>query len=92
MDMEAWVLCSLHPDVADKHMPIECRPEPGALLVQLPPRLVRRQDGSLKKKTARYRAHQDRIASGWSNCAGGDPLRCPEAARFDAEAKRVLGI
>lgn len=43
-DMEAWVVSALHPEVADQHAPIECRVEPGALLVQRAPhRLVRRK-------------------------------------------------
>jgi len=91
-DMDAWVLCCLHPEVADEHTPIECRTEPGALLIgRRPYRLIRRKDGSLKKETDRYGDHQRLIASRWPNCASGDPLRCPEAARFEAEARRGLG-
>jgi hypothetical protein len=92
-DMDAWVLCCLHPEVADNHMPIECHPAPDTLLVRRPPyRLIREKDGSLKKETARYRQHQQRIAVGWPNCATGTPPRCPEAARFESEAGRVLGV
>lgn len=90
-DLEAWVLCCLHPDVADEFMPIECRAEPGALLVQRKPyRLVRRKDGALQKQTGRYREHAGEIAAGWPACAGGEPPRCPEAARFEREARARL--
>ncbi len=92
MDMDAWVVCCLHPDVADAHSPIECRSAPGALLVQRAPyRLIRSKGGSLRKETARYRLHAERIAAGWPNCADDDPPRCPEAARFEDEARHVLG-
>lgn len=90
-DMETWVLCALHPDVADAHAPIECRQAPGALLVQLAPhRLVRRKDGRLKKETARYKNSLPKIVKGWPHCTAGDEPRCPEARKFEQEAKRVL--
>lgn len=92
-DIEAWVLCALHPDVADQNMPIECRGDPGALLVQRTPhRLVRRKEGRLKKETAKYQASLPLIVRGWSNCTTGNPLRCPEALRFEQEARDALGV
>lgn len=90
-DMEAWVLCALHPDVADENAPIECRCDPGALLVQRPPyRLVRRKGGRLRKETAKYQRSLSKIVKGWPNCAAGDAPRCPRAVRFEREAKQVL--
>ena len=90
-DMEAWVLCALYPDVAEANAPIECHPEPCALLaVQQTPRLVRNKDGRLRKETSKYRDSLPRIVTGWPNCTAGDDPHCPEAARFETEAKRVL--
>lgn len=92
-DLEAWVLCALHPDVADANVPIECREEPGALLVQRPPhRLVRRKEGRLKKDTARYRDCLPKLVKGWPHCTLGDEPRCPEALRFEQETKHILGV
>ncbi|MDQ2730615.1 MAG: hypothetical protein M3Y56_03060 [Armatimonadota bacterium] len=92
-DLEAWVLCALHPDLADEYNPIECRLEPGALLVQLPPhRLVRGKGGSLKKETGRYRQALRKIVNGWTHCTGGDLPRCPEARRFETETRQVFGV
>lgn len=91
-DLEAWTLTALHPEIADLHMPIECREEPGALLVQRRPyQLVRRKDGRLKKNKAGYQAAMSSIVSGWPNCTEGNAPRCPEAARFEAESRQVLG-
>lgn len=90
-DLEAWVLCALHRDIADEYAPIECRQEPGALLVSRNPhRLIRRKDGALKKETDRYKLSASAIAKGWPNATTGSPPRCPEAARFEAEAKKIL--
>lgn len=92
-DLESWVLCALHPDIADQNMPIECRAEPGALLVQRAPhRLVRRKNGRLKKETTKYRTSLELILAGWPNCAAGEPPRCPEALRFERETRTVLGL
>jgi hypothetical protein len=92
-DLEAWILCALHPTVADAHAPIESHPEPCALLaVQKAPRLVRNKDGRLRKETAKYRDSLSKIVKGWPNCMAGDEPRCPEAARFEQDAKRVLGV
>lgn len=92
-DLEAWVLCALHPELADKYIPIECRLEPGTLLVQLPPhRLVRGKGDSLKKETGRYRQALQKIVNGWSHCTKGDQPRCPEAYRFEKDARGVLGV
>lgn len=91
-DLETWVLCALHPDIADQNMPIECKREPGALLVQRSPhRLVRKKDGRLKKETDKYKNSLQAILLGWSNCTEGDQPRCPEAVRFEREARLVLG-
>jgi hypothetical protein len=88
-DLEAWIVCALHPAVADEHAPIESHPEPcGLLAAQKPPRLVRSKDGRLRKDTAQYRASLDKIAKGWPNCL----LRCPEALRFEQDTKQVLGV
>ncbi|MFZ1641470.1 MAG: hypothetical protein WAV07_08540 [Candidatus Contendobacter sp.] len=90
-DMEAWVLCALHPDVADDNAPIECRQEPGALLVQRTPyRLVRRKDGRLKKEAIKYQHNLSRIMQGWPNCTAGDEPHCSQAVRFEQDARRVL--
>lgn len=93
-DLESWVLCALHPDVADQYSPIECRPEPASLLVQLPPhRLVRRKDGRLRKDSTKYKRSLNAIVRGWQNCVDGQPVlaRCLEAVRFEMEARNVLG-
>lgn len=88
-DLEAWVLSSLHPDIADQNLPIECRAAPATLLIQRPPhRLVRRKNGQLKKITAKYQTSQSLIAKNWSYCTS----RCVEAMRFEQEAKLVLGV
>lgn len=90
-DLEAWVLCALHPDVADAHMPIECRVAPAALLVQRSPhRLVRRKNGKLKKDTISYRNSLTSIVKGWTNCTGGISPRCPEALKFETDVRRLL--
>lgn len=90
-DMEAWVLCALYPGVADDNAPIECRQEPGALLVQRTPyRLVWRKDGRLKKEVSRYQNNLSRIVKEWPNCTAGDEPRCSQAVRFEQEARRVL--
>jgi hypothetical protein len=90
-DLEAWVLTSLHPDVADENMPIECRLDPGTLLIQRAPyRLVRWKAGALKKDTTRYRQYRAAIIAGWRWCTGGAEPRCTQAARFERETRQVL--
>jgi hypothetical protein len=92
-DLETWVLTALHPEIADVHAPIECRPEPGALLIQRKPyRLIRRNDGRLRKDVSKYRTALPEIVAGWPNCTEGDEPRCPEAVRFETEARQVLGL
>lgn len=92
-DLEAWVLCALHPDVADLYRPIECRVEPGALLVQRNPyRLVRRKNGALKKEPGKYRNSLRAIVTGWTNCTDGGSPRCPEAVRFETDVREILGL
>lgn len=90
-NIEAWVLCALHPDVADQNAPIECHRRSCSLLaVQKSPRLVRSKDDRLRKETARYQRSLSKIVRGWPNCASGDDPRCPQAVRFEHEAKQVL--
>ena len=90
-DLEAWVLCALHPGLADANTPIECHSAPCSLLAkQKAPRLVRIKDGRLRKETARYRRSVSKIVTGWTNCASGEAPRCLEAVRFEQEARRVL--
>lgn len=92
-DMETWVLCALHPDVADNYMPIECKDEPAALLFQRAPyRLVRKKDNRLRKVMEHYRLHLHQIVRRWSNVTGGAMPRCPEALRFEQDTKITLGI
>jgi hypothetical protein len=92
-DLETWVLCALHPDVADANAPIECCRKPAELLaVQKAPRLVRSKDGRVRKETAKYRSNLPKIVKGWPNCTAGDGPRCPEAVRFERDAKRVCGV
>lgn len=92
-DLEAWVLCALHPEIADEYMPIECREEPAALLVQRAPyRLVRRKDGRLRKDIAAYEKSLRQIIVRWSNVTGGNVPRCPEALRFEQETIATLAI
>lgn len=90
-DLEAWIITCLHPDVSDEHAPIENREDPGALLVQRGPiRLVRRQGRTLKKLPERYERALAAIVGGWGNCTAvvaGAPPRCPEALRFEREAR-----
>jgi hypothetical protein len=86
--LEAWLVSALHPNVADDYQPIECRDQPESLLVQRPPyRLVRTKGASFKKETGNYRKALPTIVARWPNAVE----RCPEAARFEAEAKVVLG-
>ena len=90
-DIEAWVLCSLFPEVADANLPIEQRVSPGALLVQRAPyRLVRRKNGALKKDTGRYQMFAEAIVNGWPNCVGGANPRCPEAATFERDIRAAI--
>ena len=92
-DLEAWILCALHPDIADNHMPIECKDEPAALLFQRAPyRLIRKKDNRLRKVTANYQLHLHQIIRRWSNVTGGECPRCPEALRFEQDAKAILGV
>ena len=96
-NLETWILCALHPDIADKHDPIECRQMPETLLVaRKPHKLTRRKDNSIKKERRNYQTSLDAIIKGWSNCIevveNNNSLRCPEAIRFEAETKNVLGI
>lgn len=89
-DLESWVLCALHPNVADENDPIECRETPGTLLIQRPPhRLVRRKDGRLKKETAKYIRSLSHIVAGWARDV---TPRCPEARRFEQDIKQALGV
>jgi hypothetical protein len=78
-DLEAWVLCVLHPKVADKFMPIEGRKTPGTLLAQ-------RKPYKLKKTANSYTENRDSIIAGWGDCTS----RCPEALRFESEARSKL--
>jgi hypothetical protein len=87
-DLETWVLTALHPDTADSFAPIECRQEPGALLIQH--KLTRRKDGKLRKVTSEYKSKLSSIIKGWHNCTSTNLPRCSEALRFEVEAKRVL--
>jgi hypothetical protein len=87
-DLEAWILTALHPDTADGFAPIECRLEPGALLI--PHKLTRKKDGKLRKVTSEYKSKLSSIIKGWHNCTSTNPPRCPEALRFEVEARRVL--
>jgi hypothetical protein len=92
-DLEAWVLCALHPAVADANAPIECHPKPSALLaLQKAPRLVRSKDGRLRKEIDRYCESLAKVIQGWPNCAAGASPRCPEAARFERDARLTLGV
>lgn len=92
-DLESWVLTALHPEESDKHKPIECRTDPGALLISRPPhKLLRRKDGRVRKIPERYRAVATRIANGWKNCTEGATPRCHEALRFETEVRRMLHI
>jgi hypothetical protein len=87
-DIEAWVLCALLPEVADRHAPVECRNDPAALLVERTYNLVRRKDGRLRKNTSNYRRAASAFAAKWENC----PTRCDEAERFENDIRRVLGV
>jgi hypothetical protein len=78
-DLEAGVLCALHPDVADKYMPIESRKTPGTLLNQ-------RKPYKLKKTARSYEENRDSIIADWGDCTS----RCPEAMRFEIEARKKL--
>lgn len=90
-DLEAWVLCALHPDIADTNLPIECKEQPGTLLVSRSPhQLLRRKDGKLRKDTRKYASSLSSIVSGWSHCTTGALPRCPEAIRFETDIKMLL--
>jgi len=91
-DIEAWILCALHPEVADDYMPIECKNEPAALLFQRAPyRLIRKKDNRLRKVTENYLLHLHQIIRRWPNVTGGETPRCPEALRFEQDTKTTLG-
>lgn len=90
-DLEAWILCALHPEVADEYAPIELKEAPGVLLCQRAPfRLIRRKDGRYRKVTDNYQKSVGAIVKGWPNVTSGEVPRCPEALRFEIDARRVL--
>lgn len=92
-DIESWVLCALHPEIADQNSPIECKRQPGRLLVQRPPhRLLRMKNNRMRKVTSKYATSLKAIVAGWEECAGGDSPRCLQARRFERDVKRVLGM
>jgi hypothetical protein len=92
-DIEAWVLSSLCPEIVEQNRPIECRIEPGALLVQLPPyRLIRRKGGRLKKQVEKYTDNLPKIVTGWKTYISGNIVHCPSAVRFETEAKDILRL
>lgn len=92
-DLEAWILCALHPDIADNHTPVECKEEPAALLYQRAPhRLIRKKDNRLRKVTANYQSALHQIVRNWSNVTQGAIPRCPEALRFEQDTKSTLGL
>lgn len=87
LDLEAWVLASLYPGLADMNMPIECLEVPASLLVSRNPyRLVRSKGGTLKKLPDRYKLALSKFVSGWADCL----VRAPEAAKFEAKVKALL--
>ncbi len=92
-DLEAWVFTALHPVQADALASVECEPTPARLLAtQKGRRLVRNHAGKLKKETGRYREALGRIVRGWSNCTDPVAPRCPEAVRFETEARTALAL
>lgn len=92
-DLETWILCALHPDIADNYMPIECKKEPATLLFQRAPyRLIRKKDNRFRKITANYQLHLQQIIRRWSNVTGDEIPRCPEALRFEQDTKTTLRI
>ena len=92
-DIEAWVVSCLHPEVADRFAPIECRESPASLLAGRPnPRLVRAKGGGFQKSRTEYARRSGEIAAGWTSCAHGQPPRCLEAKRFEIDMRAVLGV
>ena len=92
-DLETWILTALHPETANEYAPIECRQEPGALLIQRRGhKLIRRKDGKLKKNPLEYFRVLPLILKNWQHCTGGDSPHCPEALRFESEAKQGLQV
>jgi hypothetical protein len=87
-DLEAWVVSALLPEVADRHIPIECRVQPGTLLI--PRKLTRWKNNRLVKDTVRYLQEAKQIVRGWSNCVDGTPPRCPEALRFELDVRQCF--
>ncbi len=90
-DLETWILTALHPETANEYAPIECRQEPGALLMQRREhKLIRRKDGKLKKNSQEYVRVLPSIIKNWQYCTSGDSSHCLEALRFESEAKQVF--
>lgn len=85
---EAWIFAAMHPVEVAKFEPFECRAEPDRLLIGKSSRLVRGKDGAAKKQPVQYRAFAARIAAGWQNAVD----LCPEAARFDSEARAAFKV
>jgi hypothetical protein len=92
LDLECWILCCLYPGIADENSPVEVRRSPAELLLAKNEKLVRRKDGRIRKNTANYQIHKTRVASQWSNCTAGNPVRCVQAGIFETRVRKVLGI
>lgn len=91
-DTESWVLTALHVDISDANQPIENCEKPARLLPKKPHKLTRFRDGELKKLGQAYSEALPSIIRGWSNCIDPVAGRTPEAIRFEAETRSVLGL
>lgn len=90
-DLESWVVTALHTDISDEHSPIEKATKPIELIPKLPHKLWRYRDGELKKTGSAYAAAADSIVAGWKHCVNTEKDRCPQAIRFEADVREVLG-
>jgi hypothetical protein len=89
LDLEAWLVAGLHPEVADEHEPIECFDNPAQLLLgRAPHRMIRMKDGRFRKVTERYKDAVDAFLASWAECVA----RAPQAGVFEAHTRGLLDL
>lgn len=89
LDLEAWLVAGLHPELADDNHPVNCFDRPARLLAgKNPHRLVRYKDGILRKQTNRYKMALPKFIHGWNDCV----VRVPEAEEYRISLFAVLNL
>ena len=83
--LEAWIVAALHPDLAQRHAPIECRPKPETLLIGRNPRLGQGKNGKLDKDVRAYTAMAVHIAAQWDTIK----IYCTQAEQFETDFRAV---